>query len=462
MANYHSSITYSNPSFTLTQNAVSGWTKAGWTTSTSGYSAAIADGGSTGALSANATYYSLYTLSVTLTQYMQSPTATKTESKNRIANYHSTVTYSNPTFTLPALTDYSGYEKVGWTTNSDQSDYTVSVSKTGGDVTIATNTSYYTVYKQLITVTYYNNSTTASTSTGYLFIKFMNGSVPNQFPQFNLTEASVSGWTARGWSTSNTGNANINYNNATTFTTRSNTTLYSLYSKTVTVTYDGNGASSGSITASTGTAYRNASGAVIQATITLAANGFTKAGYNFKYWGSSPTATNSIGTTLSTSTDSTVYAIWEQQSAQVLTSALSFTVVGTTAGSPDRSSVNLNSNVASFLATTGSIIKIPTSVLSKYSKIVFKWDNRNTTTTYGSKAWVVIGYWTSSNQSLDQTTTMFYEASYKAYTGSATTQTTEIATKTFSNASFITISLAAQGMNTTTYSNLNIDSISLI
>ena len=240
---YYNNGNAANPSFTLSENAVSGWTKAGWTNSDSGYSATVADGGSV-TLSANATYYSLYTLSITVTYYNNSTTASTT-SKNRVANYHSTTTYSNPTF--------------------------------------------------------------------------------------NLTEATVSSWNARGWSTSNTGNASITYNNATNFTRDSNVTLYSLYQRTVTVSYNAN-SGSGTTQATTGTAYRNASGTTINASLTVANNGFTRSQYAFDTWaaGSASGTKYAPGSTYSSTSDVTMYAVWMNytylKKFTIASTATSFTV----------------------------------------------------------------------------------------------------------------------------------------
>lgn len=178
---------YSSPSFVLSENALSGWSAAGWTTSASGYSATIANGGSV-TLSSNATYYSLYTQTITLTYYDYG-TAAQKKTGTRIANIHNATTYSNPTITVPA-------------------------------------------------------------------------------------QRAVSAWVGRGWSTSNTGNAGISYAASTNYSFDSNVTIYSLYQRTVTVSYAANGGS-GSIAASTGTAYLNASGTPVNASIALRSNTFT-------------------------------------------------------------------------------------------------------------------------------------------------------------------------------------------
>lgn len=198
--------------------------------------------------------------------------------------------------------------KSGWTFLGWRDDSTASSSVHTTKVATGEPMTLYAVFYQNITVTYYNNSTSASTSTKQRY--YNNGNIVN--PSFALTEASVTSWSPRGWSTTNTGNASITYNNGATFTRDSNITLYSLYSRTVTVSYNGNGQTGGSTAASTGTAYRNASGTGINASITLRSSGFSKTNYTFYRWrtGASSGTIYSAGGTYSSTSDITLYAYW--------------------------------------------------------------------------------------------------------------------------------------------------------
>lgn len=296
-----------NPTFTLTQSALSGWNNAGWTTDAAGYSATVADGG-TVTLSANATYYSLYTASVTVTKYTNGAGATATETKTRYANVHSTTTFSNPSFTLTEP-DLSGWTKYGW---ADAADFTADVAN-GGSVTLSANKTYYALYYVNVTVTYYNNSSTAGTSTKARYVR-AGGSWTFSNPTFNLTVTAVSGWTVRGWSTSSAANGAISYNSATNFTRDSNVTLYASWSKTVTVSYNGNSNTGGSTSASTGTAYRGYKGDVTNASIALRANGFSRTNYTFYRWAlNSASGTQyKAGAAISLNANATMYANWLQ------------------------------------------------------------------------------------------------------------------------------------------------------
>lgn len=197
----------------------------------------------------------------------------------------------------------TGYTFLGWKESGIASaDVLVNKVAEGKTMTL------YAVFTKAVTVTYYNNSATASTSTKEQY--YNNGDILN--PTFNLTVASVSGWTARGWSTGSGASATITYNSATNFTRDSNITLYASWSRTVTVSYNGNGATSGSTSASTGTAYRGYKGDTTKASITLRANGFAKTDNVFVRWrlnSTSGTAYNA-GSTYSSTADATMYAEW--------------------------------------------------------------------------------------------------------------------------------------------------------
>lgn len=249
------------------------------------------------------TLYAVFSKAITVTKYTNGAGATATENKNQ---YYNNSNVANPSFTLTEP-DLSGWTKYGW---ADAADFAVDVAD-GGSVTLSANKTYYALYTQNITVTYYNNSSTASTSTKARYVR-AGGSWTFSNPSFTLTCASVSSWTARGWSTTNTGNAAISYNSGVAFTRDSNITLYSLYQRTVTYSYNSNGGTSGSTAATTGTAYRNASGTIINASITLANNGFIKDQYGFYKWAedSASGTQRDPGYTYSTYTDRTMYAIW--------------------------------------------------------------------------------------------------------------------------------------------------------
>lgn len=278
----------------------SGWTFVGWRENTT----ASGDVLKTKTMGDNPiTLYAVFQQNVTVTKYNGATTAS-TETKQR---YYNNNNIANPSFTLSENT-VSGWSPIGWTTSA--SGYSATVAN-GGSVTLSSNATYYSLYKQAITVTYYNNSSSASSTSKDRIVNYHNTTTYSN-PSFTLAENGVSGWSARGWSTSNTGNAGITYSNNTAFTRDSNITLYSLYQRTVTVSYNGNGQTGGSTSASTGTAYRNASGATINASVTIRANGFSKTNYTFYRWRTAASSGTiyTVGSTYSSTADITLYAYW--------------------------------------------------------------------------------------------------------------------------------------------------------
>ncbi len=168
--------------------------------------------------------------------------------------------------------------------------------------------SLYAVFKAAVTVTYYNNSTNAGNATGYKY--YNNGNTAAA--SFKLLQAGKSGWTARGWSASTAGNGGIAYNNNSAFTRDSNITLYGMYQQAVTLSYNGNGATGGSVAAQTGTRYYNSNGAYVNPSFTLKANAFTKTGYTFIKWalGSANGTQYAPGAGISVTGNTTMYAAW--------------------------------------------------------------------------------------------------------------------------------------------------------
>ena len=117
-----------------------------------------------------------------------------------------------------------GYTFVGWNTNKDA---TTGLEK----LTMGTNNvTLYAIYKKEITVTYkyYNNQTTTEKKT--IYNKTTNSEIT-----LKGELGTPSGYTFRGWSTSE--NADATVLTETKITLTSNTTYYASYQKTVTATF---------------------------------------------------------------------------------------------------------------------------------------------------------------------------------------------------------------------------------
>lgn len=89
-------------------------------------------------------------------------------------------------------------------------------------------------------------------------------------------------------------------------------TLYAVYKQDITLTYNGNGNTSGSTASQTGTRYYNASGNLVNASITLRACSYSKTAYGFTKWalGSTSGTQYSAGATVTISANTTMYAVW--------------------------------------------------------------------------------------------------------------------------------------------------------
>lgn len=198
----------------------------------------------------------------------------------------------------------SGWTFVGWREDTAASSEVLS-SKVMGDEPIT----LYAVFRQTVTVTYYNASTTKQTTTGYRY--YNNGN--NTYPSFKLYQTAISGWTARGWSTGTAGNAGVTYNNATAFTRTSSVTLYGMYQQTITLSYNGNGSTSGSTAAQTGIRYYNSNGNVENPSFVLRANGFARAGWNFTHWLLNYATACAVGETVTLEANAVCYAAWTTQ-----------------------------------------------------------------------------------------------------------------------------------------------------
>ena len=187
---------------------------------------------------------------------------------------------------------------------------TSKTSTSGATPTTSTGT-YYAVYKKTVTATkkYYNNQTATATGTawGYFDGTYTNASI-------NLGSTSQSGYTFRGWSTSNAANATINVASGKAASIINNTTYYASYSYSVKTSYNVNGGNSTTPAAQTSTAYMNYTGSKVGSSITLPATP-TRTGYNFTGWytaSSGGTKAGNASASYKPTANGTLYAQWKR------------------------------------------------------------------------------------------------------------------------------------------------------
>lgn len=133
---------------------------------------------------------------------------------------------------------------------------------------------------------------------------------------------SLSGWTFVGWREDTAASASVL---SSKVMGDEPVTLYAVFKKNVTLSYNGNGSTSGTVASQTGTSYYNC-GNTANPTFTIAANGFTRTDYEFLGWtlGSTSGASYAAGDKIILSSNATLYAAWEVTSLVVYDATYSY------------------------------------------------------------------------------------------------------------------------------------------
>lgn len=246
-------------------------------------------------------YYDYVTCSGSKTETLDTMTRTVSYNANggsgapsaQTKNYNTTLTLSS---TKPSR---AGYTFKNWNTNSGG---TGTSYNAGGSFT--SNAKSTTLYAQW-TVNTYSVSFNANGGTGA-------PSAQTKTYGTNLTLSSTrptrSGYTFVGWGTSATATTAA-YQPGGTYTSNSAITLYAIWKKDLTLTYDANNGT-GAPSAQTVTLY-NADTSV-NATISTVVP--TRTNYTFLGWSTSSTATSAsyeAGGTIALSANTTLYAVWK-------------------------------------------------------------------------------------------------------------------------------------------------------
>ncbi len=209
--------------------------------------------------------------------------------------YGKTLTLST---TVPTRT---GYTFVGWGTSSTA---TTSSYSAGASYTANAAITLYAIWKKTLTLSYNANGGSGAPSSQSATI--YNATTSNTFT-LSTTVPTKSGYTFVGWNTSNTATTSA-YSAGGSITISANTTLYAIWKKTLTISYNANGGS-GAPSSQSATIYNSAT----SNTFTLSTTEPTRTGYDFLGWSTSSSdklAKYSAGGSITISANTTLYAIW--------------------------------------------------------------------------------------------------------------------------------------------------------
>lgn len=278
----------------------SGWNFVGWRENNTASSEILTDkimGDSP------ITLYAVFKQDVTCT-FISNGTQTATGTR-----YYNNNNVADASVTAPSGQVYSGWTWRGWSAAGDTTAAGTVAYNNGSTISgLTSNATFYGLHYLTLTLTYYNGSATASSTSGY---RYYNAAGNYSNPSFTMTQAVISGWTARGWAMSSAAEADIMHKNGDTITLTGNATIYGCYQRTLTLSYAGNGATSGGTAAQTGTQYFN-SGNYGNPSFILRANGFTRTDYSFSKWaiGSASGTQYAAGASVTLSANTTFYAVW--------------------------------------------------------------------------------------------------------------------------------------------------------
>ena len=162
-----------------------------------------------------------------------------------------------------------------------------------------------TIVYQRITVNYYCENSV------YRSVKVITGS---SVSLASSNAASKSGWSFIGWRLDKTANGTVQ-SSITAGTSTIN--LYAVYRQSITVSYNGNGATSGSTASQSGYRYYN-NGNISNPSFTLRSNSFSRTNYRFVNWrmGSTSGTAYNAGSSVTLSNNTTFYAAWQANYSQ--------------------------------------------------------------------------------------------------------------------------------------------------
>jgi len=291
-------------------------------------------------ISSNVIYYAITrkdAVTYTATFNGNGATITKASAQCTIAaTYNGAAQGTSCSITAPKITR-SGYTIVGFNTSASATSASVGSEKT---FSISSNPTYYAVTSKTLTLSYNANSGSGTTNSqtctvyntgtscnitinstgysksGYTFLGYYTNGYKDS-PMSYYADAYADVKNAYGYDSTSLYNHYIlagktegrsisEYVPSGKITLTANTTLYAGWAKGITVSYNGNGATSGST--SSQTCYVFNSGTTCS--ITLNNNGYAKSNYTFQRW-EDGSKTYYPSTTYNFSNNITLYAIWK-------------------------------------------------------------------------------------------------------------------------------------------------------
>lgn len=332
-----SAMTSSDASVALAANTgvlnKTNYTFNGWNTLANGTGTHY-DVGAQFALSANTTMYAewlgnIYTLTYNSNGSTNGSAPAATSGRGALT-----------TATNSGSLEKTGYNFSGWNTASDGTGTNVAV---GSSYTPTANTTLFAKWVAIptYTITFNANGATSGSVPAALTNVYLQQTVPGNTGNLDLAARVFGGWNTNASGTGTT------YAVASTFTPSANLTLYAIWNVNYSITYDSNGATSGTVpTAQTGLA-----GA---ATVALNTGLLTRTGYNFSGWNTNAGGTGTsyaAGASISSSADVTLYAKW----VLIPTFNVTYNANGSTSGSVPAAQNGIVSAVVA--SNSGSLAK---------------------------------------------------------------------------------------------------------
>jgi uncharacterized repeat protein (TIGR02543 family) len=244
---------------------------------------------------------------------------------NTGTQYYNNGNYANPSITL-GTSAIAGWSLYGYRTDKTA---TTSVTYLANHAyTFSQNTTLYAAFGRTITVALAGGSVAVYNTGTQLY---NNGNWVH--PYIKLGTSAIAGWALIGYRGDTAATPSVTYVANGTYQFSDNVTLYAVFQRTLTLSYNGNGATSGGLTAQTGTQYYN-NGNWANPSFTLQSSNFVRRStasasgvtgiqncfpitlYFYSGWGvnNASSVTHYAGNVVTIGDNATVYAIWDATS----------------------------------------------------------------------------------------------------------------------------------------------------